>query len=47
VALAGDAVPRVGRRVFCGRTLREWFPAMRAAGTDGRLTIVELWTDPR
>ncbi len=47
VAMAGDAVPTVGRRVFCGRTLREWFPAMRAAGTDGRLTIVELWTDPR
>jgi hypothetical protein len=46
-ASAGDAVPAVGRRVFCGRTLREWFPAMRAAGSDGRLTIVELWADPR
>ena len=32
---------------FCGRTLREWFPAMRAAASDGRLTIVELWADPR
>ena len=43
-ARAGEAV---GQRMFCGRRLGEWFPAMRPAGTDGRLTIVELWTDPR
>jgi hypothetical protein len=42
-----QAVPTVGRRILCGRRLGEWFPAMRAAGSDGRLTIVELWTDPR
>ena len=43
----GQAVAAVGRRLFCGRRLGEWFPAMRAAGSDGRLTIVELWADPR
>jgi hypothetical protein len=43
----GQAVPTVGRRSFCGRRLSEWFPAMRAAGSDGRMTIVELWPDPR
>ena len=46
-ASADQAVQTVGRRGLCGRTLREWFPAMRAAGSDGRLTIVELWADPR
>jgi len=44
---AGEAIATVGRRVFCGRTLSEWFPAMRVAGREGRLTIVELWPDPR
>jgi hypothetical protein len=37
------AVEAVGQRMFCSRRLREWFPDMRPAGTDGRLTIVELW----
>jgi hypothetical protein len=41
------ALPEVGRRLFCGRRMAEWFPAMRVAGTEGRLTIVELWRDPR
>jgi hypothetical protein len=40
------ALTAVGRRLFCGRTLRDWFPAMRAAGSEGRLTIVELWASP-
>ena len=44
-ASAAQAVQTVGRRGLCGRTLREWFPAMRAAGSDGRLTIVEFWAD--
>jgi hypothetical protein len=41
------AVQAVGQRLFCGRRLGAWFPAMRPAGTDGRLTLVELWPDPR
>jgi hypothetical protein len=37
-----DALATVGRRLFCGRRLREWFPAMRVAAGEGRLTLVEL-----
>jgi hypothetical protein len=47
VGSASQAVPAVRRRQFCGRRLGEWYPAMRAAGSDGRLTIVELRPDPR
>jgi hypothetical protein len=41
------AVRAVGQRMLCDRRFAEWFPAMRPAGSDGQLTIVELWPDPR